>query len=158
MVRLKGVFEKLGFSNVRTYINSGNVLFDTSKQSLTQLADSVEKVIHVEFGFEVRVVIRDFADLIKLEKSIPATWVNDATMKTDIMFLSESHDKKEILDQLTIKTDIDDVVYYPGTIVWRVDKQNVTRSGLMKLVGTDLYKHMTIRNVNTLRKLVSMLG
>ncbi len=46
----------------------------------------------------------------------------------------------------------------PGAILWRVDRTLVTRSGLLKIVGTDLYKRMTIRNANTLRKLLNVMS
>ncbi|MDF2479240.1 MAG: hypothetical protein K0S24_4723 [Sphingobacterium sp.] len=48
-------------------------------------------------------------------------------------------------------------MYAPGAILWVVDKCNVTKSGLLKLVGTSLYKNMTVRNVNTTRKIYEIM-
>lgn len=58
---------------------------------------------------------------------------------------------------LTIKSGIDTVLQSPGIIVWTVDRKNVTRSGLTKIIGTDTYKKITVRNVNTTRKLYEIM-
>jgi uncharacterized protein (DUF1697 family) len=50
------------------------------------------------------------------------------------------------------------VKYVPGTIVWRVDRDVLTRSGMMRLTSDNLYKRMTIRNINTVRKLADLMG
>lgn len=156
MARLKEAFEELGYKNVRTYINSGNVIFSTTENPVTT-RKKIEKTIEDTFGFYVKVVLRDESNLKSLNTNIPASWVNDSTMKTDIMFLWEDFDKPGILQELSIKPGIDDVRYLSGAIVWQVDRKNVTKSGLLKIIGTPLYKHMTVRNVNTLRKLVGLL-
>lgn len=61
------------------------------------------------------------------------------------------------MKQLRHKPEIEDVRYVPGALLWRVDASNVTRSGMMKLAGTPLYKKMTIRNCNTARKLLELM-
>jgi uncharacterized protein (DUF1697 family) len=78
-------------------------------------------------------------------------------MRCDVMFLWEGFDRKDILTELKIKPEIEDVVYVPGAVIWRIDRSNVTKSRLFKNIGTDLYKGMTIRNSNTVRKLAEMM-
>jgi uncharacterized protein (DUF1697 family) len=74
------------------------------------------------------------------------------------MFLWEDVDDPSVLHQITIKDGLDDVKYLPGAIVWRVDRDVLTRSGMMRLTSDDLYKQMTIRNVNTVRKLADLMS
>lgn len=143
---------------VSTYINSGNVLFESSLTSSIELATLLEEVIEKTLGFAVKVLVRDKNNIMAVAKALPDSWVNDTTMKCDIMFLWEAIDSPEIVRQLIIKPGIDTVKYVPGAILWSIDRKNVTKSGLMKLVGTEAYKHMTIRNCNTLRKLVSLIA
>jgi len=45
------------------------------------------------------------------------------------------------------------VKYLPGAVLWNVEGKNYSKSGMLKLMGTELYKNMTIRNVNTVRKI-----
>ena len=156
MKRLKAVFEQAGMENVSTYINSGNVFFTSNQQSKV-IVPALEKAIKDEFGFAIKVLVRDLETIQKVINTLPDEWQNNDQMKCDVMFLWESIDSQKIMDKLTIKPDIDDVLYVNGALLWRVDRKNVTRSGMMKLVGTNLYAHMTIRNCNTARKLLERM-
>jgi uncharacterized protein (DUF1697 family) len=156
MARLKTSFEAIGLSDVRTYINSGNILFSSDKKPAVITTD-IEAAIEKDFGFHVHVLLRDSTNIQALAKAVPLTQVNDTVMKTDIMFLWEDVDRKNVLQELTIKPGIDNVKYLPGAIIWNVKRDDASRSGLMKIIGTPLYKRMTIRNVNTLRKLVELM-
>jgi uncharacterized protein (DUF1697 family) len=157
MSRLKIVFENLGFSKVSTYINSGNVIFSNSKQSEKMTASKIEKAIETEFGFKVHVIVRSREYIEQILKELPERWQNDKDMKCDVMFLWEEVHNPEILNELMVKPDIEDVKYVSGAIIWRVDRKNATKSGALKLIGTPLYKKMTIRNCNTVRKLYQMM-
>ncbi len=57
MTELRILFEKLNFKNVITYIQSGNVLFNTSKQDSSQLEGQIKNAIMAHFGFEVSVLV-----------------------------------------------------------------------------------------------------
>ena len=156
MARLKEVFESIGSTEVRTYINSGNVIF-TDKRNAATLRTLIEQAITEEFGFPVRVLLRELDSLVAVAESIPATWKDDATMRCYVMFLWEDIDEPAVLDRLTINKEIDDVKYVSGAVIWRVDRDNLTRSGMAKLTSSELYKAMTIRNCNTVRKLVDLM-
>ena len=59
MADLKSMFEKMKFSNVSTYIQSGNVIFDLEKEfDNRDLGQKIEKAIEKELGFEVPVIVR----------------------------------------------------------------------------------------------------
>jgi uncharacterized protein (DUF1697 family) len=156
MKELKAAFEDASMGAVRTYINSGNVIFSTKMRSRTKLTGLLEDAIADRFGFSVEVLLRELGELKAVAEALPADWVNDSTMKCDVMFLWKEADTPQVLEQLNVKPDIEDVRYVAGAVLWRVDKANVTRSGMMKLAGTPLYKQMTIRNCNTVRKLVAL--
>lgn len=156
MPRLKAAFETLGFESVSTYINSGNVIFQDERSS-EDLVNLIEPAIKKEFGFEVRVVVRDLDNIKKLCQEIPLEWTNDNLLKTDVMFLWEEIDDGHIMDKVVIKPEIENAVYVDGALVWNISRQNVTRGGGVKLIKTDLYKHMTVRNINTVRKLQDLM-
>lgn len=153
MVRLKTTFESLGFTDVKTYINSGNVIFKTNNDSVPDIVDEVEVGIERDFGFRVHVVVRDLPSIQEIDKIVPKYWTNDTNMKTDVMFLWEEIDNPDIVKKIVIKPEIESVQYVKGTLLWNLDRKNVTKSGMLKIVGTDLYKKMTVRNINTLRRL-----
>jgi uncharacterized protein (DUF1697 family) len=158
MSQLKAAFEQIGLRAVKTYINSGNIVFRDESHTSSELVDMIEKTIIAKFGFEVKVLIRDINAMKAIAKALPYSWRNDSTMKCDVMFLWKDIDHEDILNQLIIKPEIDTVLYVPGAVLFSVNRQNVTKSGLVKLIGTPLYKKMTIRNCNTARKLFEIMS
>ncbi len=157
MPRLKALFEALGCENVLTYINSGNVIF-SDVRSAKELVPLIETAIAKEFGLPVRIVLRDLENIRVLCKEIPAGWTNDIEQKTDVMFLWDEIDNKDILGKAVINPKIENVRYIAGALVWNIGRENVTRGGGVKLIKTDLYRHMTIRNINTVRKLEALMS
>lgn len=157
MKQLKESFEQAGMSNVITYINTGNVIFEQDGLSQHELVHLLEQAIANDFRLQIKVVIRSIEQYAAMMKDIPDHWTNDASMKCDVMFLWEEVDHEATLEQLTIKPEIDTVRYVNGAIVWSIAKENVTKSGLSKIIGTELYKKMTIRNINTTRKIYELM-
>ncbi len=153
MKRLKQVFIDSGLQSVVTYINSGNVIFYAVEYTKEQLIELIEKAILENFQLQIKVVLRSIEDFHTMMSRVPESWRNDQDMKCDVLFLWEDVDSPTLLTELTVKPDIDTVIYTPGAVLWAVDKINVTKSGSMKLVGTNLYKKMTVRNINTARKI-----
>jgi uncharacterized protein (DUF1697 family) len=158
MAVLKSVFEDAGMSKVTTYINSGNVVFSSRARSRTNLASGLEKAIAERFGFEVRVLVRNLEDMRTVVGALPPDWVNDRqTMRCDVMYLWDEVDGPDVLGDVIVKAGIDDVRQVPGALLWKVDRDKVTKSGMAKLIGTPLYKQMTIRNSTTARKLLELM-
>ncbi len=157
MKLLKQSFEKAGMNDVMTYINTGNIIFSHNGQNKTELSCILEEVIHHDFGYQIKVVILSIDDVSVIMNAIPETWRNDKDMKSDIMFLWDEIDDESVLEKLVIKPDIETVKYVPGAILWSVDKKNVTKSGMTKIIGTKLYKQVTVRNVNTARKIYELM-
>jgi uncharacterized protein (DUF1697 family) len=152
MKELKKIFEDLGFSNVLTYINSGNVIFETNKKVAVK---SIEKALQVALGFEVRVLVKEAKTLFKIVKEMPQEWVNDSEQKTDVIFLWDEFASKKTID-LIKTTEVDTLQYIDGAIVWNVKKVNYKKSGMKSFIGTLVYKNMTARNSNTVRKLAEL--
>ena len=157
MKQLKAAFEDAGMTSVRTYINSGNVIFSSTSRSRARLTEALEDAIARTFGFKVGVLVRDLKSMRAVVKALPRTWVNDATMKCDVMFLWDDVARASVVKELLIKPEIEDLKYVAGALIWRVDRKSITRSGQMKLVRAPLYKRMTIRNCNTTRKLLELM-
>ncbi|RKD76270.1 uncharacterized protein (DUF1697 family) [Sinobaca qinghaiensis] len=157
MKMLKLTFENAGMTDVVTYINTGNIIFSHHNLSKAELAHVLEEVIYKDFELHIRVVIRSIDEIRQIMDAVPDTWQNDKHMKSDVLFLWEDIDDESVLENLVIKPDIDTVTYVPGAVLWSVAKKDVTKSGLSRIVGTKLYKQMTVRNVNTARKIYELM-
>jgi uncharacterized protein (DUF1697 family) len=74
-------------------------------------------------------------------------------MRTYVLLLWKELDDRNILERLPNKPGIDELRYTPGAVVWRVDRENVGKSHMNKMVGTPMYKKISMRSANTMRKL-----
>lgn len=157
MSELKNTCERIGFTHVSTYINSGNIIFESTTASITKISKQLEQALLDTFGFAVQVVTLSQKKFLAIARALPDTWENNNTSKCDVLFLWQEIDKPDILQTFTIKPDIDEVLYTPGAVLWAVDKTHIGKSGLLRIVGTETYKKMTIRNCNTVRKIATIL-
>ena len=71
MADLRALYESLGFDNVQSYLQSGNVIFDSSEGDRTKLAMMIEDAIHNEYGYEVAIFIRTVADFQQIIDTNP---------------------------------------------------------------------------------------
>jgi len=99
MPDLKLLYATLGFKNVTTYIQSGNVIFDTSIKSKIILKEKIEKSIAKKYKFHVPVEIRTSQELIKIIKQCPFDSVDIEKEGTKLLvtFLSSPPSKSRII-------------------------------------------------------------
>ena len=157
MKKLKATFESLGYANVVTYINSGNIVFEESSKGQESLSGEIEEAIKRDFLLDIKVLVKSFEEIEIICKQLPDTWVKNEVMRTDVMFLWEDYDNPEILQKIKI-APVDNVKYAPGAVLWNVEYADYTKSGISKLAGTEIFRNMTVRNVNTVRKLYQLMG
>jgi uncharacterized protein (DUF1697 family) len=93
MDELKRVLCALNFSNIRTYIQSGNIIFETEKQDSTFLEKQIGEIIFKNFGFSIPAVIRNREELEKIHKKNPFLGKrNEPVDKLHVTLLSEEPD------------------------------------------------------------------
>jgi len=105
MADLKSLFEKLEFLNIQTYIQSGNVIFDSAqKRTNAILEQKIQKAISETFGFDVPVIIRTVEELTESIANNPFWKEKDADIdRLHLTFLKELP-SKEKLDKLKTLT------------------------------------------------------
>src|SRR5258708_38190391 len=136
MAAIKEVLVALGLSEVRTYINSGNVIFSSRASDASPLTSGIEKALAQHMGIAIKVLVMDHKTLKKIVDAIPRNWVDDKTMRTYVLLLWKELDDRGILDRLPVKPGVDELKYTPGAVVWRVDRENVGRGQMSRIVGT----------------------
>ncbi len=90
MSDLKTLYEALGFQNVVTYIQSGNVIFEATSKSKTNVKDHIEQAIKKNYSFHVPVEIRTKSELEAITENIPFRSINVSEDGTKVLvtFLS----------------------------------------------------------------------
>jgi uncharacterized protein (DUF1697 family) len=86
---LKAVFVNLGFKDVVSYINSGNLAFDTRKTSEAKLVDMIETAVEARFGRRVDVMVREQRDIQRIIDSNPFDGQYDSHKEMHVLFLRE---------------------------------------------------------------------
>lgn len=155
MKKLKSLCEHLGFVDVSTYINSGNLLFNSS-ENVDEVRKKLQKVLAQEFDFEIPLLVKTEKQIEKIANAIPEGWQNDTDYKVDVAYLFEGVDSKGIIDELPFKREFVDMRYVEGAVFWKVKRSEYNKSQLNKIIISKLYKGMTVRNVNTARKLAEL--
>ncbi len=157
MAKLKLSCERIGLREVKTYINSGNVIFEAVKTDPAKLCQQIESAIEHDFSLTVPVIVVDADSLQKISAAISDHWTTDKVMRCDVLFLWPEIDQPDVIKQLPARDGVDEVKYVPGAVIWRYDRINANKSGEAKIIGTKYYKLITIRNSNTVRKLAAMI-
>jgi len=156
MKSLKQLFELPGYDTVAIYINSGNVIFNSQK-GVEILKKEIDRILSGHFKHKIEFILKTHAEIRKIADAIPEAWQNNNDQRTDVAYLFEEIDKPQIVNELPVKFDFVEIKYVKGAIIWNLKRENLYKSRLSKLINHQLYKHMTIRNVNTARYLAGLL-
>jgi uncharacterized protein (DUF1697 family) len=157
MSALKASFERLGYQDVTTYINSGNVLFRTNTADPRQVEAKIERMLAGDHKLPCKVVIRSAAEMASLVKKIPRDWTGGKEWRYNVIFLRHTIDSRDVIAGIKWKPEIETVTYVPGTLLWSARAEDVTRTAMVKLPSHKLFQDMTVRNLNTTRKLHELM-
>lgn len=157
MLDLKKTFEEMDFESVKTYIQSGNVLFETAEIDSIKLEEKIEKILSERFNYSSKVIIVSETELKQIVENAPKDFgVFAQDYRYDVLFLKSPLTSEIALESISAREGVDAV--YAGNSVLYFSRL-ISKSGqsyLDKLVGTLLYKQMTIRNWNTTSKLLAL--
>lgn len=156
MSDLKICFEKLGFNNVITYINSGNVIFEAKQTDTVKLVLMCERAIEKQFGFRVICSVVSADELLAALNHMPKWW-NNGDAKHNAIFVISPKNVEEIMSEVgEAKPEYENVAAYHPIIFWSAPIKTFSRTRYSKIVGTKAYQSVTIRNANTTLKLAEL--
>lgn len=149
---LADVFRGLGFSDVKTVLASGNVLFSGSG-SRTEQTTAIEKALSAAFGYTARVILTDQATVRQIVEAYPFDEIDDR--QPYVVFVSEPGDIRSLADQaVDLDESIERVQAGDGVLYWEVKKGLSTDSTFSKRTAKSTPVLTTTRNLRTLRKLL----
>lgn len=158
MADLKACFEKVGFTNVATYINSGNVIFDSEIMDAAKLVEMCEEAIEKQFGFHVVCSVISAKRLADTLKNAPSWW-NSGDGKHNAIFVIAPKKAADIaLEVGEAKLEYEQIAVHEPIIFWSAPLETFSRTRYSKIVGSKAYQHVTIRNANTTLKLAELSG
>lgn len=157
MVDLKKALEEEEFKNIITYINSGNVIFESNESNKEILVKICERAIENKFGFHVICSVISAKELKEALKNAPSWWDQNKSYKNNAIFVIAPETADGIMQQVgEAKPDYEKISAYGPIIFWTAPLETFSRSRYSKIVGTNAYKSITIRNANTTKKLLEL--
>jgi len=156
MSALKESFTTIGFKDVASYINSGNLIFKTKEADARKLEKKIEQMLSKDYQLDSKVVVRSLSEMEKLVKSLPQSWT-DSSWRYNVIFLRHTIDSEKILEDLPATSDVEQIAYRPGTLLWSTQATEYNQTQLAKLASRKIYRDMTVRNLNTTKKLYELM-
>ncbi len=157
MADLKACFEKMGFESVQTYIQSGNVVFESSKAPglLTSL---IEKTLLKKFKYKEPVLVLTEKKLESIIQSAPKGFgTNLENYRCDVIYIVKDITAKAFSKVISCKEGVDNVHVGKDAIYFSRLKSQASKSHLSKIVSKPEYKLVTVRNWNTTVKLKNLV-
>jgi len=152
---LRKLFENLGFKNVKTYIQSGNVVFNSKIESIDKIVKSIEKKIKEVFSFDVTVIIRNRDELGKIIQINPFL-KNKPVEKLYVSFLSDIADDNKTEKLYKYRSETEEFLLI-GKEMYLYYPDGYGRSKLTNnIFESKLGVKATTRNWNTVNKLFEM--
>jgi uncharacterized protein (DUF1697 family) len=157
MKDLRAALEAHGLEKVSTYIQSGNVLFETDA-ARGSLETDIEATLEKAFGVPLVVVVRSHRQLHAVIDKAPAGFGTDPdTYYSDTLFLKAPLTAEQVMDVVQLRDGVDQAWPGSGVVYFARLGAQRTRSKLSTIVGKPEYKQLTIRNWATTTKLFSLL-
>jgi uncharacterized protein (DUF1697 family) len=159
MSELKDCLEKAGFADVRTYIQSGNVLFAAPKTETGRLARKMEAAIEKTFAMKIGVVVFAEKEWQEIVRRAPKSWGENKDWKHNLLALLPGANAADVMKAVgALKPEVEAITTGRGVLYQSLSIDSFGRTNSGKLVGHPIYRRITVRNINTARKLAELLA
>ena len=157
MTDLRDAFTECGFSGVSTYIQSGNVLFESDRPARF-LDTEIETALERRFGVPIVVVVRSHRRLRTVVEQAPAGFGTEPDrFHSDAVFLRAPLTARQAMRVVKLRDGVDSAWPGAGVIYFARLSERRTQSKMSSIVGTAEYQSMTIRSWSTTTKLLDLL-
>lgn len=158
MSELKELLKSEGFSEVDSYINSGNLFF-TSSESVEKIVSKVEKLLEENYDFSIPFALLSKETYLEEIANLPEWWNEDFARK-DILFYSQGTNSDKVVEFAKNSELYNEKVYIgKNAVFWaKVDEGEFLKTTYhKKLLKQPFYKTITIRNGKTFDKIAELL-
>ena len=158
MSELRKLIARAGFTNVRSYINSGNLLFeaDTPAEDVAQM---VADILERNYDFPIRLAILTGEDYLAELADLPAWWHGDVARR-DALFYTRGLDRDHVRERIEAMELGDEAVHFgENAVFWGKfdDKEFLKTAYHKRLLREDFYRQVTIRSGATVEKIAALL-
>ena len=160
MSELREQVAAAGFGHVRTYINSGNLLFEAEEGTPSEdVAQAVEDLLELRYDFPIRLALLTAQDYLAQLDELPAWWHGEVARR-DALFYTRGLDRDHVRERIEAMELGDEAVHFgEHAVFWgKFDEKSFLKTAYHKrLLREDFYRQVTIRSGSTVEKIASML-
>jgi uncharacterized protein (DUF1697 family) len=150
MEDLKRMFESFGLENVQTYIQSGNVIFESSKDDAASLETEIESQLEKAAGYKIQLFVRKMREVQSIANKSPFTARADETVF--VAFLNQRPDKKAGQALMLFKSEADDFAV-KGREVYNLRRDREKSVFSPNFIEKIFKAPATTRNLTTIKKI-----
>jgi len=159
MQELKLGFESLGYKEVVTYLNSGNVIFSSNINDKVKISNDIYKMLENKFNLKIPVFVIKSDELNDLLSNKPDWWgTGDKNIYDNIIFIIPPTTYKDVYEALgEPKIELEKIKEYKNSIFWSYDLKNYRKTNWWsKTASTIIRNSITIRTANTMKKVLEL--
>ena len=159
MAELKRCFEELDFSEVKTYLNSGNVAFSSDEDNIEVLTSQAEMIINRQFGLDIPVFVISKEKLEDILQNAPEWWGDEnKEIYDNLIFIMPPATFSEVWGEIgEPKEELEKIKEYRETVFWSFSRKDYQKTNWWsKTASSAISSKLTIRTANTVRRVVGM--
>ena len=159
MNELKLELENNKYQNVTTYLNSGNVIFESNIDDKAVIMKNIREIIKNKFELEIPVFIMTTFELEDILCNNPNWWgTNNKEVYHNLIFIIPPAIYEDVYNTIgEPKENIEKIKEYNNCIFWSYDLKNYRKSNWWsKTASTDIKDKITIRTANTMKKILEI--
>ena len=159
MPELKTALGEKGFADVKTYLNSGNVIFSDNETDIVKLAERIRTIILETFYLEIPVFVISQDELKGLLSKAPSWWGSGSKdIYDNLIFAIAPNSIETVAEKIGEPSEkIEKVQLYGNTAFWSFERKLYAKANWWKKTATPgIGEMVTIRTANTLRKIAEM--
>ena len=157
MEQLKQVFVDMGFSDVKTYIQSGNVIFGTLESDKLKLTGEIENQLLRNFSAEIKTLVLTADDLTETVENAPGNFgAEPEKFRYDVWFILPPTTVNDVVSNLRLREGVDFLQTGKNVIYTSRLTSQMSKSHFSKIIKTQIFSKLTIRNWNTTTTLLEL--
>ncbi len=155
MDQLKLLFEEMGFNEVKTFIASGNVIFESKRQDRSGIENKIEKYLFKALGYEVATFLRTFGELeyTVTYEAFPEVKYKEASAN-NLGFMKNNLNGEQLKILQNLETEIDDFHSHKSEVYWLCKKRQSQSTFTGNLFERKIKMSVTFRGIKTMEKLL----
>lgn len=159
MAELKKGFEELDLAEIKTYLNSGNVVFSSDEDNTEKLTEQIETMIRNQFALNIPVFVISREELADILRNAPDWWGSESKEIYDnLIFIMPPATFAEVYSEIgEPKEELEKIKDYKEVIFWSFSRKDYQKTNWWsKTASANISSKLTIRTANTVRKIVGM--